>query len=85
MSPSYSRHSGYDSLADENNGYKFECSQCEQKVFFPFAMLIGKEWSWENSYEKNVVVQIRDHFKMNIVGKTPDGGWPVISELTCQN
>jgi hypothetical protein len=85
ISPSYSRHADYNSLESENQIYEFECASCQQKVSLQFDSIIGKEFSWEQNFKTSTVEEIKNHFAMNIVGKSPDGGWPAIATIVCEH
>jgi hypothetical protein len=82
--PSYSRQDDYNSLNDPDRGYSFVCTTCNQQVSFPSAKAIDSEYSWAEEYDQVTIQTIRDYFKMNLVGKSPDGGRPTVFEVACE-
>ncbi|MGK3945700.1 hypothetical protein ABK046_46070, partial [Streptomyces caeruleatus] len=40
---------------------------------------------WEEEIDAMVLEQVKQHFELNAVGKTPDGGWPSIINTRCPN
>jgi hypothetical protein len=85
LEPSYSRHADFNSLSSQESAYSFRCSRCSATVGFPFSEVIGKEYSWKQTYSKGEVDEIKSYFQMNVVGKSLDGGRPAILEVTCDS
>ena len=85
LEPSYLREANFDSLVSKDNSYRFDCSVCTAIVTFRFPEIIGKEYSWRSEYPDKEVEQVESYFPMNLVGKSPDGGWPAILEASCDN
>lgn len=81
--PSYSRSADFHSLTSSERAYRFGCTRCSTVVDVPFSEIIGDEYSWRDRYSAEEIVEIESYFRMNIVGKCPDGGRSVILEVDC--
>jgi hypothetical protein len=83
LEPSYSRQADYNSLDDRSTHYRFLCPSCSATVSFSFGEAIRHCDSWADQMDRPTADAIKDYFEMNLVGKTPDGGWPSIFTIDC--
>lgn len=81
--PSYSRQADFHSLDATPANYKFNCADCSNAILFPFTEAITECWRWEEEFDDQTLSAIKMYFDMNIVGKSPDGGWPSVFEVSC--
>ena len=82
LSPSYQRNPDF-KTGDPTSSFKFKCSRCNNNVEVGFDSLIGQGYSWQNHFDAEQINKIKALFDMNIVGKSPDGGSPAITEISC--
>jgi len=85
LSPSYLRKPDFTSHESPEKVFNFECVNCQNNVKVKFKEIIGAEWSWKSYFDAQTVNEISAFYKMNLVGKTPDGGWTAISKVECKN
>ena len=85
LSPSDSRKPAFTSYDLLSKGFKFNCANCKNEIEVEYKLLIGEELDWENNFDKKSVGQIKQFYKMNIVGKSPDGGSPAVIKFLCHN
>ncbi|MGD9589789.1 MAG: hypothetical protein AB7Q37_16870 [Pyrinomonadaceae bacterium] len=83
VSPSYTRTPTYDSLNAQAQSYEFDCIRCSMRIVIDFTDILNNESQWPYDFDKVTENQIRLHFDMNMVGKSPDGGWPKIITRRC--
>jgi hypothetical protein len=85
LSPSYLKKPDFTSHEIHKKVFSFECVNCQNNVEIKFKEIIGAEWSWKSDFDKQTVSEISAFYKMNLVGKTPDGGWTAIVKIECKN
>ena len=84
ISPAYNRQPDFISWLSKKKTFGFTCVNCESAISFGYEILIGKEWTWKTDFGESSVSEIKRFYKMNIVGKSPDGGWPAVTNIHCQ-
>lgn len=82
---SHLRRADFNTLESNGQLYEFTCSKCSKGISFLFTSIIGKEFSWRDDFNESTVQKISKYFEMNIVGKSPDGGWTAIMQISCDN
>src|SRR5687767_9287291 len=82
--PSYSRKPDFDSITSVDDTFEFDCVNCTFRIVGSFSSLCGREFGWRDSYDCESLKKIEEHFGMNIVGKSLDGGWTAVSEGDCE-
>lgn len=85
LSPNHLRQWDFDSITSEEHAFEFKCAGCSATVMLFFDTLIGREFGWREEYSPETVSQIEKYFGMNLVSKTPDGGWTAITESKCES
>lgn len=83
--PSFSRKPDFDSVASLGRTFRFACVKCSSMITRDFDSFIGLEFGWREKYDKDSLAAIEKHFGLNIVGKSPDGGWTAVCECNCEN
>ncbi len=78
LSPSYFRKPDFNSVGLIEKNFKFNCVNCKTEVEIEFESIIGKEWSWRDEFDEKTTAEIKQFYDMNVVNKTPDGGWTAI-------
>lgn len=85
VTPSYTRTPTYDSTNGLGSLYEFDCISCKSRIAIDFKKIIRGEHRWLEDFDEATQKQISNHFDMNAVGKSPDGGWPVLKVCRCEN
>jgi hypothetical protein len=85
VTPSYTRTPTFNSLNGSGETYEFECSCCKSGVVIKLEHILGSEFKWRDVFDRETQKQIEKHFELNIVGKSPDGGWPGVRVYRCND
>lgn len=85
LSPSYSRKPDLNFLDSLQKSFKFDCVNCPIKVEIKFETIVDKEFSWHDEFDEKTNAEIKRFYNMNVVNKTPDGGWSAIDRCQCNN
>jgi len=84
-SPSYLRKSDFTSHESPEKVSSFKFVNCQNNIEVKFKEIIGTEWTWKSEFDEQTVNEIRAFYKMNLVGKSPDGGLTGIVKVECKN
>ncbi len=85
ISPSYLRKPDFASHESPEKFFPYKCVNCQNNLEVKFKEIIGGESNWKSDFDKQVINEIKAFYKMNIVGKSPDGGWITITKVECKN
>lgn len=83
IEPSYWREpwfSGWDTSA---RSYVWPCAACGAETAIGLNVVVGKGLSWKSTLGADLASAATSHFRLNLVGKSHDGGWPSISLVQC--
>ncbi len=84
VTPSHGRLPDFDS-AETRESFTFDCIKCVSDITLNFDNLISKYLRWEEEIDTIALEQVKRYFEFNVVGKTPDGGWPSVVDNRCPN
>ncbi len=70
-------------LKSDPSAYEFCCINCKASITAEFDRIIRIGSRWEEEWELAHVEETKNHFRMGVVGKSPDGGWPSMLVVAC--
>jgi hypothetical protein len=85
LSPSYSRKPDFKSHESTDKEYKFSCAHCGQPICVAYAALINRGVGWEQDLGTQLAADAREFYRIGVVGKSQDGGWPSMIRVQCSN
>jgi transposase-like protein len=85
LSPNYFRNPDFTSRDSRNTAFKFVCANCQNELEVEYKSLIGEEWCWESNFDEKSLSEIKQFYLMNVVGKSPTGGFPAVIEFSCHH
>jgi hypothetical protein len=85
LSPSYTREAHFKSCAPLNDNYIFDCLNCRRPISVSYQLLISAAGQWETTIGDEFATAARNFYKIGVVGKSQDGGWPSMIEVSCVN
>jgi len=84
LSPSYFREIDFNSVKLDTSNFSFDCANCENQLQEKFDSLIDKGLNWNEECTQEDIEEIKTFYKMNAVGKSPDGGWTSVIKTICK-
>ncbi len=81
LSPSYLRKSDFTSHESPEKVFSFECVNCQNNTEIKFKKIICGGSNWKSDFDEQIINEIKTFYKMNLVGKSPDGGWAAIVKV----
>ncbi len=81
--PSYGRDSWFSGSETDDRFYSWPCSECSTEMRTSLDAILHKRWSWEERLSAELISSLRAHFEINLVGRSPDGGFPSIILVPC--
>lgn len=84
LEPSYLRRPDYETSAETNPVFRFICS-CNHSIETAFETFIAEYFGWEERLGKPFASKAKEFYKIGVVGKSPDGGWPSMVIAYCPN
>jgi len=85
ISPSYTRKARFKSGAPSNDNYIFDCLHCENPISVRYQLLIRAAGQWETTIGEEFATAAKDFYKIGVVGKSQDGGWPSMLQVSCDS
>ena len=83
LSPSYAREAHFKSSAPVSNHFTFDCFSCGRPISISYQLLIGAAGQWEATIGDELATAAKDFYKIGLVGKSQDGGWPSMLKVSC--
>lgn len=83
LSPSHFRKPDFNSIDSLEQSFEFRCVNCSSNIERKFTSIFGKEFGWHDDFDEETQSEIERYFEMNVVGKTPDGGWTAVDQCQC--
>jgi len=85
VEPSPTKLPFYHGDSSGNPQYRFLCRSCESTVEVPFTDLLHSTWGWKENFSEHEVLEIQKHFSIGPSNRTPEGGWPCVTLVSCKN
>ena len=85
LSPSYTRPPDFKIIEAGEKFYSFACTNCNQTISVEVDSLIRQSYSWQDVFGKKLADEIKDFYRIGVVGKSQDGGYPSISIEKCDS
>lgn len=82
--PSYSRKPDFRTSKSHASAYEFFCIQCRTSNTIEYDRIIKAVSLWEEEWKAACVTDAKDHFRIGVVGKSQDGGWPSMVIVACE-
>jgi len=85
LSPSYTRPPDFRSHKAGEKFYSFACVECDQTISVEFDSLIFQGYSWQDTFGEKLADEIKEFYRIGVVGKSQDGGFPSMIVVECKN
>ncbi len=83
LSPSYTRPPDFKSHKAGEKFYSFACANCNQTIAVEFNSLIMQGYSWQEAFGEKLSDEIKEFYRIGVVGKSQDGGFPSMIIVEC--
>jgi hypothetical protein len=84
LEPSYHRKPYFDGYDTEKADSSFDCIDCGNMLEIPFDEILESAYNWKEKVNQSDSNKITNHFDLNDVGKSHDGGIPSIFTKQCE-
>ncbi len=84
LEPSYHRKPYFDSHDTEKADSSFDCIDCGNRLEIIFNEILESAYNWKEKVTQSNINKITNHFNLNDVGKSHDGGFTSIFKKECQ-
>lgn len=84
LEPSYSREPDFRTSDRDLEAYEFFCTSCRTSINIEYDRFIKAVFSWEDEWTATCAIAVKEHFRIGVVGKSQDGGWPSIIITVCE-
>jgi hypothetical protein len=85
LQPSSTRAPFFDGWQIENVSYRSDCPSCHTQLVVPFSDIRAGAWGWRERFSSADAAAIERFFALGERSKALAGGWPSISEVTCDS
>jgi len=85
LSPSYTRPPAFKNIEAGEKFYSFACINCNQTISVEFDSLIQQGYSWQDAFGEKLADKIKEFYRIGVVGKSQDGGYPSMILVECGN
>ena len=83
LSPSYTRKPSFKSYESKETLLEFGCVNCEAPIVVEFNLLTNRVFGWEQDVGEGLAAEAKEFFRIGVVGKSQDGGWPSMIKVQC--
>jgi hypothetical protein len=83
LSPSYTRKPSFKSHESKETHFEFGCINCEAPIVVEFNLLTNRVSRWEQEVGEDFAAEAKEFYKIGVVGKSQDGGWPSMIRVQC--
>jgi hypothetical protein len=83
LSPSYTRKPNFKSHESKETHFEFVCSNCEAPIVVEFNLLTNRVFGWEQDIGEGLAAEAKEFYRIGVVGKSQDGGWPSMIKVEC--
>jgi len=83
LSPSYAREAHFKSSAPVSNHFTFDCFSCGRRISISYQLVIEAAGQWEATIGDELATAAKEFYKIGLVGKSQDGGWPSMLNVSC--
>ncbi|HEX6983004.1 MAG TPA: hypothetical protein VF181_09605 [Balneolaceae bacterium] len=84
LEPDYNRKPYFDGYETDKADNLYDCINCGNTLKIEFDEILHSAYGWKENFNECDAKDISQHFSLNIVGKSHDGGWPSILEKKCE-
>jgi len=81
--PSYHREPWFAGSETSDRLYTWNCASCRAEVQVSLDAILRESWSWKSTLGKDLAAAAHDHFELNVVGRSHDGGSPSVLLAAC--
>jgi hypothetical protein len=89
LAPAYDRVPDFSGSSTAHANFAFSCASCKRQVVVLIDQLIDAAWTWETAAQREVdpalLTQAKEAFEFNLVGRSHDGGMPLLVFPHCSN
>jgi len=83
LSPSYTRRPNFKSHESKEKYFEFGCINCDAQIAVEYSLLINRVFGWEQYVGGELASEAREFYRIGVVGKSQDGGWPSMVKVQC--
>ena len=83
LSPSYTREAHFKSGVPVSNHFTFDCFSCGRRISISYQLVIEAAGQWEATIGDELATAAKEFYKIGLVGKSQDGGWPSMLNVSC--
>jgi hypothetical protein len=83
--PSYTRKPNFTSHESKERHFEFDCINCAEPVVVEYDLLINRVFGWEKHVGEELAAELKEFYRIGVVGKSQDGGWPSMVKVECHN
>ena len=85
LSPSYSRKPHFRSGDTSGDVFSFPCLNCDQTISIQLRSLLDAAYDGGLSIGEETLVQAKEFYRIGVVGRSQDGGWPSMIIIRCDS
>ncbi|MBA2501315.1 MAG: hypothetical protein H0V27_00405 [Pyrinomonadaceae bacterium] len=83
--PSYTRKPNFKSHESKKRYFEFRCVNCDEPLAVEYNLLINQVFGWEQHIGEALAAEAKEFYRVGIVRKSQDGGWPSMTKVQCSN
>jgi hypothetical protein len=83
LSPSYARKPNFKSHESTESCFQFNCINCNAPIEVEYHLLINRGLGWAEEIGEHFACQAKEFYRIGLVGKSQDGGWPSMVKVPC--
>ncbi len=85
LEPDYARSPDFVGWNLDEANFQFDCGKCSRRITIAYQYFVDLFWRWEDRLGQDLVDAAKTQFRLNIVGRSHDGGWPTVTVANCNN